>query len=102
LHRARAAVRATLAPYFDAAGANERPAPSCPDVTTLFSKQLEGEIGPDLCREMERHLEGCPACRASCDSLKRTLQLCRAAPQAEVPRSVQAAVRRALRELDPR
>lgn len=98
LHRARAAVRSRLAPFVG--GTAERATPSCPDVVSLFSKQLEGEIGPEICREMERHLESCDVCRASCDSLKHTLRLCRTAPNAAVPPNVQDAVRRALRALE--
>jgi RNA polymerase sigma-70 factor (ECF subfamily) len=98
LHRARLAVRAAVAPLL---GIPEAPAPAgtCPDVLTLFSRNLEGEISADLCAEMERHVEGCPSCRASCDSLKKTLALCRTAPAAEVPANVQASVRAAVRSL---
>lgn len=98
LHRARAAIRSRLAPYVEGPSP-ARPSPSCPDVVSLFSKQLEGEIGPEICREMERHLDSCEACRQSCDSLKHTLRLCRTAPNAEVPPNIQEAVRRALRDL---
>ena len=64
----------------------------------MFSQHLEDEISADRCAEMERHLEGCARCRGTCDSLKRTLALCRTVgPSAPVPASVQASVRMALR-----
>ncbi len=70
---------------------------SCPDVLSLLSQHLEGEISAEVCDAMERHLEGCPRCRDACDSLKRTLALCRTSgAELEVPPQVQAAVRRAL------
>ncbi len=58
---------------------------------------------PDACatapgREMEEHIARCPSCGAKCDSLQRTLALCRAAPLPEVPKAVQADVRRALQK----
>jgi RNA polymerase sigma-70 factor (ECF subfamily) len=97
LHRARLAVRERIAPLL---GAQDQPAPAgaspCPDVLTMFSRHLEDEIGADLCAEMERHLEGCARCRHACDSLRRTLALCRASGPATVPASVQASVRQAL------
>jgi RNA polymerase sigma-70 factor (ECF subfamily) len=98
LHRARAQLRERLAPALGlpapiAAG------PACPDIIGLFSRHLEGEIRSDACAEMERHLAGCPRCRTACDSLKRTLSLCQAAPAPEVPESVQEAVRAGIREL---
>ncbi len=96
LHRARLALRHALLPAlgFDAAAA---PATSCPDVLRLFSRHLEGEISADTCAEMERHLESCARCRGACDSLKRTLALCRRAESAAVPEAVQASVRAGLR-----
>jgi RNA polymerase sigma-70 factor (ECF subfamily) len=104
LHRARVAVRERVAPLL---GAPPEPAPAspgtagppspCPDIVRLFSQHLEGEISSSLCAEMERHLQACPGCRSRCDSLQRTLAVCKAAPLPEVPAQVQASVRKALR-----
>jgi RNA polymerase sigma-70 factor (ECF subfamily) len=64
----------------------------------MFSQHLEDEISAELCSTMERHIEACGRCRGACESLKRTLALCRtASPSVEVPPSVQASVRAALR-----
>lgn len=118
LHRARLAVREAVAPLLgvpqppDAAAAPAQaaagapatvaPAPSrgegCPDIVQLFSEHLEGEISASVCASMESHLSRCPACQSRCDSLQRTLALCKAAPLPEVPAPVQADVRRALRK----
>ena len=101
LHRARLAVRAEVAPLL-APGAPEPQAAaggSCPDVLSLWSRNLEGEVNPELCAELERHVAACPRCRAACDSLKQTLVLCRTAETPAVPPSIQAAVRKAIREL---
>ncbi len=62
-----------------------------------FSRRLEGEIDPNLCAELEKHLQGCPACRSRCDSLRATLTLCRSAGAAPVPPDVESSVREALR-----
>jgi RNA polymerase sigma-70 factor (ECF subfamily) len=49
---------------------------------------------------MERHLDGCTRCRGTCDSLKRTLALCRTSGAAiRVPAAVQASVKTALQDL---
>lgn len=98
LHRARLSVRAQVAPMLgiptDGAAVNG----TCPDVLTLFSQHLEDEISAEMCAEMERHLQGCDRCRGACNSLKRTLSLCcTAGPSVEVPESVQASVKVALR-----
>jgi RNA polymerase sigma-70 factor (ECF subfamily) len=99
LHRARLAVREAVAPLLGVpAGPTPAPAASCPDVVELFSRHLEGEISSSVCADMERHLAACPGCRSRCDSLQRTLAVCRSAPLPEVPKAVQADVRRALRD----
>jgi RNA polymerase sigma-70 factor (ECF subfamily) len=98
LHRARLSLRAHVAPLLEAPGDSSAAPGTCPDVLTLFSQHLEDEISADVCAEMERHLEVCGRCRGACDSLKRTLALCRTAgPAVEVPVSVQASVKVALR-----
>lgn len=96
LHRARMALRAALLP---ALGADREPgdARQCPDVVTLFSRHLEGEIDGETCARMERHLEGCAHCRGACESLKRTLALCHDAPAPMPAESVQREVRASLR-----
>jgi RNA polymerase sigma factor, sigma-70 family len=100
LHRARQSLRTQLSAVV---GGSEVPArPNCPDVLTMLSKKLEDEISPDLCAEMERHVDGCSHCKGLCDSLKRTLALCKSAPSPLVPQHVQESLRRAVQAaLDP-
>jgi RNA polymerase sigma-70 factor (ECF subfamily) len=98
LHRARLSVRAQVAPLLGIPTDGAAAAGSCPDVLTLFSQHVEAEISADLCAELERHLRSCDRCRGACDSLKRTLALCRTTgPRVQVPLSVQASVKVALR-----
>ncbi|HET9595887.1 MAG TPA: zf-HC2 domain-containing protein [Anaeromyxobacteraceae bacterium] len=58
-----------------------------------------GELTGDARTRLEEHLAGCARCQASCDSLKRTLALCRASGPTTVPSPVQDAVRQALAAL---
>lgn len=96
LHRARAQVRALLAPWLG----EEEPAPAatCPEIARVFSRHLEGELSPQLCAEMERHLAACPRCRSTCDALKRMLAVCRKLPTPEVPESLQRSIAAAIRQ----
>jgi RNA polymerase sigma-70 factor (ECF subfamily) len=96
LHRARVTVRRQLAPVLDIPAVETAPGPMCPDVLTLFSRHLEGEIDPAVCATLEAHLAHCPQCHALCESLKRTLALCRQSPAPEVPASLAASVRTAI------
>ena len=68
----------------------------CPDVLTLFSQHLEGEIDPGVCATMEAHLAQCHHCRDACESLKRTLAICRQLPTPDVPASLAASVKAAI------
>jgi len=96
LHRARLSLRERLRPLV---GEPIEPAtPTCPDVLTLLSKKLEEEVSPELCAEMERHVDGCPHCKGLCDSLKRTLAVCSSLPTPSVPPHVQESLRLAVRE----
>ncbi len=99
LHRARVAVREQIAPKLGLPEpATTAPlAEACPDTLDLFSRHLEGEISADVCARMERHLASCERCRSRCDSLQKTLALCRTAPLPAVPKPVQATVRKALK-----
>ncbi len=100
LHRARMAVRDRLAPLLSPPG--EDPSHGCPDVVLTLSQYLEGDIGPDHCAEMERHLAACPRCDARCGTLRRTLALCRrSAEKGTVTPELQAEIRAALRQVGP-
>lgn len=95
LHRARESLRTALAPLLE----SDAPAPSssCPEVATLWSKKLEGDLAQSDCAQMEQHLESCPACTAACDALKKALLACKRSATAEVRPEVQARVKAAVR-----
>ncbi|HEX2676566.1 MAG TPA: sigma-70 family RNA polymerase sigma factor [Polyangiales bacterium] len=103
LHRARAALRERLEPHFPAGerlGATQAGA-SCPEIVSVFSQYLEGEIGPAQCEAMQAHVAGCKRCDAACNSLRRSVALCNTAPVEPVPPEVQARIKEALRGLLP-
>jgi RNA polymerase sigma-70 factor, ECF subfamily len=95
LHRARAALREQLLAVIGAEPVLPA-SPSCPDVLGMLSRKLEDDISPDICAEMEKHVAGCPRCSGLCDSLKKTLAVCKTLPTPSVPEHVQAALRQAV------
>lgn len=96
LHRARSAVRERVAPVLGAPEAASEPQPSCPDLVEMFSRYLEDEISPEQCAQMEKHLEDCRHCQGACSALKRTLALCRDAPQPKLTATLRGAVQEAV------
>jgi len=92
LHRARLALSTQLAAVLDAPqGA------ACPELAAELSAYAADEVDQAMCERIERHLQACAKCSAACESLKRTVSLCRAIPGGDVPAPVKAAVRAALR-----
>ena len=96
LHRARVAVRQELAPVLGRPAIESPRGTMCPDVLALFSQHLEGDIDPSVCATMEAHLAQCSQCRNACESLKRTLAMCRQLPTPDVPAPVAASIRAAI------
>lgn len=96
LHRARAALRRALEPVVGEITEVEGVG-ACPDIDELFSQSMEGEIDAELCQRMMSHVEACPRCKRACTLLNSVLKTCQATPAPQVPRAVQAAVRRAVR-----
>jgi RNA polymerase sigma-70 factor (ECF subfamily) len=93
LHRARFALKQQLAAVLD-----ENPDPAgCPELALELSAYAASEIDQAACLTIERHLSTCARCTQACESLKRTVSLCRALPGGDVPPAVKTAVRNALR-----
>ncbi len=108
LHRARDALRQALRPLLEPswpaapkATASWRTAQSagCPDVVALWSKKLEGELRPDDCVAMEKHLEGCTSCAGACDALRRMLAVCQRSAADPVSPALRRRIMTAVRSL---
>jgi RNA polymerase sigma-70 factor (ECF subfamily) len=96
LHRARLVLREKLAPYVTGRDAPPRGA-KCPDTARLLSRWVEGELSPEVCERMEKHVSTCAACGDTCESLRAVLGACRAYGAKPLPESVGTAVRVAVR-----
>lgn len=94
LHRARLQLREHLATLLGEG--SEGTAPGCPELAQELAAYAAQEIDQATCVRLEDHLSRCPRCAASCESLKRSVSLCRRIPGDTVPGPVRAAVRQAL------
>lgn len=66
----------------------------CRHLLDSLSPYVDGELGPELCAEIERHLSGCEDCQIVVDSLRKTVYLYRVA--ADQPPAVPEDVRQRL------
>jgi len=57
-----------------------------------LSEYIDGELLPELCRELEKHLAECENCRIVLNTTRRTIDLLRLPqePQPPVPEAVRA------------
>jgi RNA polymerase sigma-70 factor (ECF subfamily) len=91
LHRARLSLSAQLNAVLEAPRAV-----ACPELAAELTAYAAEEVDQAMCLRIEQHLATCERCTAACESLKRTVSLCRALPGGDVPAPVKAAVRAAL------
>ena len=57
----------------------------CKEIFALLSDYLNLELPPGACKEIETHLAGCPPCVDFMESLRKTVELCRAYSPGELP-----------------
>lgn len=92
VHRARTELRKHLATLLEPGGTANECAALAEELTDFAADDIEKAT----CERIEAHLARCENCAKACDSLKRTVSLCRRIPGDAVPAAVQAAVRQAL------
>jgi RNA polymerase sigma-70 factor (ECF subfamily) len=98
LHRARLELRGHLATLLgEGAAGDDTGAAPCPELAHELAAYAAAEIDQAACARIEAHLGRCERCRGACETLKRSVSLCRRLPGDEVPAPVRAAVRQALR-----
>ena len=61
---------------------------SCEDVRAALSNYMDGDVSPDLRRELERHLSECRTCQVLYDTTRKTLHVVTNVGSFEVPEEV--------------
>jgi len=54
---------------------NEHMQKNCEELLGSLSSYIDGDLPPELCLELEKHLAGCDDCRVVLNTTKRTLDL---------------------------
>lgn len=50
---------------------------NCPELIHELSDYIDGLAAPEICAEIERHLQACPDCKVMVDTLEKTIMLYR-------------------------
>jgi anti-sigma factor RsiW len=61
---------------------------NCDALLRALSDYIDGNLAPELCREIEKHLAGCENCRAVLNTTKRSIDLVRDPDGASLPDAV--------------
>lgn len=62
---------------------------NCEELLGSLSAYIDGDLGPELCLELEKHLAGCDNCRVVLNTTKRTIDLVHApVEKLDVPEDV--------------
>lgn len=48
---------------------------NCEELLGSLSSYIDGDLSPELCQELEKHLAGCNDCRVVLNTTKRTIDL---------------------------
>lgn len=54
---------------------NEHAHKNCAELLGSLSSYIDGDLSPELCQELEKHLDGCEDCRIVLNTTKRTIDL---------------------------
>ena len=68
----------------------------CREYIADLNDFIDGEIGPELCAEIEKHLGQCDNCRLMVDTMRKTVQLCREGKIQPLPPSLNVRLNRLL------
>jgi len=69
---------------------------TCEEMLSLLSDYVDGQLSPQLCEAIERHMAECHNCYVVVDSLRKTIVLYRQLEPPEMPKEVETRLFRVL------
>ena len=57
----------------------------CKKILQELNLYIDGELDPDLCRQLEAHLKDCDRCRIVLDTTKKTIEIYRDQTPMDLP-----------------
>ena len=73
-------------------------AKKCADYIGELNDYLDGDVSPELCEEIEKHIGECHNCRIMIDTMRQTVSLCREGKRERLPESLESKLGDLLRE----
>jgi anti-sigma factor RsiW len=70
----------------------------CEELLAALNAYIDGEIDPQLCEELSRHLEGCDPCKVVVDTIRKTVTIYKGETEYEIPAQVHARLHECLRK----
>jgi len=70
----------------------------CAEYIGELNDYLDGDVSPELCEEIEKHIGQCEKCRIMVDTLKQTVTLCREGQRENLPPALEEKLNNILRE----
>ncbi len=61
---------------------------SCEDVRAALGDYIDGDVSPDIRRDLERHLAECRTCQVLYDTTRKTLRIVTDVGSFEVPEAI--------------
>jgi anti-sigma factor RsiW len=58
---------------------------SCKDYISELNDYIDGELDPEICKEIEKHIGKCDNCRIMVDTMRQTVELCREGKCEDLP-----------------
>jgi anti-sigma factor RsiW len=78
---------------------NHHHSQECITMFEQLSAYIDSELDEVTCRDIERHLSQCKACKVCLDTLKRTVALCKHLDEAPVPEDFSNRLKHIIRQL---
>lgn len=70
----------------------------CKEILAALSDYVDGDLDPDLCRALQKHLADCNPCQIVVDNVRQTITVYKSGQPLELPGELHGRLRRALRD----
>jgi anti-sigma factor RsiW len=70
----------------------------CEELLKMLNEYVDGTVDPVICKEFEKHMEGCDPCQVVVDNIRKTITLYRNGNPVSLPPECRERLHAALRQ----